>query len=105
MAQAVKQQQKIKNNVHKLQFVNRDRGYRFEDRDPDMEYLCDIIHREEISVGDLIKKVLDASDNQVSISYTTISNWLSGKTRRPQNWTLRWVAYALGYERSWNKIR
>ena len=29
--------------IHRLAHVKRDRGYRFVDRDPDMEYLCNRI--------------------------------------------------------------
>lgn len=91
-------------NVHRLDHLHRDRGYRFRDRDPDMEELCDLIEKSGLSVGDIIERVLDQSSNRVSISYTTISNWLSGKTRRPQNFTMTWVARALGYERKWRRL-
>jgi hypothetical protein len=86
---------------HNLEFIRRDRGYRFGDRDPDMEWICSIIYRSELSIGDIIEKVLDVSQDQVHISYGTISKWLDGTTKRPQNHTLKWVALALGYERSW----
>jgi hypothetical protein len=89
---------------HNLVYLNRDRGYRFEDRDPDMEWLCDMIDKSGLSIGDIIERVLDASDNQVSVGYGTIANWLSGKTRRPQNFTMTWVSYALGYQRKWTSI-
>jgi len=90
---------------HNLAYLHRDRGYRFADRDPAMEELCDIIDKSGLSIGDIIDRVLDASNNQVRISYTTIDNWLSGKTRRPSNHCLTWVGYALGYERKWRKTR
>lgn len=32
------------------------------------------------------------------------SNWLAGDVRRPQNYTLSWVARALGYERRFVRI-
>jgi len=87
-----------------LVHLHRDRGYRWEDRDPDMEWLCDMIDKSGLSIGDIIERVLDVSNNSVSVSYSTISNWLSGKTRRPQNYTLTWVAHAIGYERKWVEV-
>lgn len=92
-----------KRKPHNLHYLHRDRGYRFIDRDSDMEELCSIIHESELSTGDIIEKVLDASNNTVRLGHSTIENWLSGKTRRPQNFTLHWVGYALGYERRWKR--
>lgn len=92
-----------KTNVHKLQFINRDRGYRFHDRDPAMEELCDLISKSEMSVQAIVKAVAKETKGHYSVSHGTISNWLSGKTRRPQNFTMMWVGFALGYERKWTK--
>ena len=86
---------------HNLVHLHRDRGYRFTDRDPDLEFICDVIQKSELSVGDILERVLDVSNNSVHLSYTCVNNWLSGKTRRPQNFTLTWVAFALGLERTW----
>lgn len=83
--------------------LKRDRGYRFRDVDPDLERLRDIIDKSGLSIGDIVERVLDASNNSVHISYSTIANWLDGKTRRPQNFTMTWVAFALGYERAWRR--
>jgi hypothetical protein len=44
------------------------------------------------------------SHGQVRTAHGTVDNWLSGKTRRPQNFTLTWVGYALGYVREWKKV-
>lgn len=85
---------------HNLNFLDRDRGYRFQDRDPDMEFICNIIEKQEIAIGDIIDAVLDLSNNTVDISYGTILRWLNGKTRKPTNYYLTWVARALGVERS-----
>lgn len=88
-----------------LQHIHRDRGYRHTDRDPDMEWVCNAITRSGLDIGELIERVLDASGGSVTISYGCIERWLSGKTRRPQNHTLTWVARALGYERHWEQTR
>ena len=98
-----KAQQK-RSNVHKLQFLHRDRGYRFADRDPQMVELCSLIHVSEMDVMDICREVYLASHGAYSINNSTIYNWLNGKTRRPQNLTLNWVGFALGYERKWTKI-
>ncbi len=88
-----------RNLVH----LNRDRGYRFKERDPVLEEITKMITDSELEIGEIIEKVLDISDNQVHLSYSTIANWQSGKTRRPQNFTVVWVAAALGYKRVWQK--
>lgn len=91
--------------VHRLRFIERDRGYRFQDRDPAMEELCALIHQSEMSVYDICKGVGRATGGAYSVAHGTITNWLNGKTRRPSNHTLTWVGYALGYERKWRKSR
>lgn len=90
---------------HNLVYLHRDRGYRFVERDPDLDWIANAIDKSGMSVGDIIEAVLDASNGEVHISYATVYNWLSGKTRRPQNFTLTWVAYALGWERTWSESR
>jgi hypothetical protein len=94
-----------KATVHKLQFLERDRGYRFTDRDPAMEELCSLIHESELSVADITKEVSEATGGAYNVGHSTIQNWLSGKTRRPHNYTMTWVGFALGYERKWRRMR
>jgi len=89
--------------ANNLAHLRRDRGYRFTDRDPDMEWLCDIIEKSGLHVDEITQRILDVSNKSITISPSTINNWLNGKTRRPQNFTLTWVAHALGYERQWVK--
>jgi len=96
---------RLKTKTNRLEHLNRDRGYRWEDRDPDMEWLCNEITRSGKSVGDITQDVREASKGASQVSYGTIQNWLNGKTRRPQNFTLTWVSYALGYERRWTKLK
>jgi IS30 family transposase len=91
--------------VHKLSHVRRDRGYRFTERDPDMVWLCNIISNSEMSVGDIVDSVSRTTKGIIRVSPNTIYNWLNGKTKKPQNYTLTWVGHALGYERGWKVIK
>lgn len=89
---------------NRLDHVTRDRGYRFGDRDPDLEWIVNEITRSGLSISDLIERVLDVSSDSVWIGHSTIARWLDGTTRRPQNHTLTWVARALGYERTLARV-
>jgi hypothetical protein len=91
--------------VHNLANIRRDRGYRFTDRDPDMVWLCNIISKSELSVYEICEATARVSKGMAKVSRTTIGKWLDGTTKRPQNYTLSWVSFALGYERNWKKIR
>lgn len=90
--------------AHNLRYLHRDRGYRFTDRDPAMVELCNIIHQSELSVPQICASVAKATGGAYTIGQGTIYSWLNGKTRRPQNLTLSWVGYALGYRREWTKL-
>lgn len=94
-----------KTHAHNLVYLHRDRGYRFTDRDPAMEELCDIIEKRNLSAGAVAKLVYDASKGKVNLHYRTVENWLNGKTKKPQNYTLDWAGYALGLERKWRPIK
>jgi hypothetical protein len=96
---------KAKATAHNLAFLHRDRGYRFQERDPAMIELCTLIHDSEMSVRDIVQAVSRATGGAYNVGDSTIYNWLNGKTRRPQNITLTWVGFALGYERAWRKVR
>lgn len=89
--------------VRRLEHVTRDRGYRFVDRDPAMVELCNLITDSGMSIPDIVEAVAKATSGTYKVSATTIANWQNGTTRRPQNYTLNWVAHALGYERKWTK--
>ena len=94
----------VRSKPHNLAYLHRDRGYRFEDRDPKMVELCDLIHQSELSTHAIAEKVSRTTAGAYRVSDTTISNWLSGKTRRPQSYTMDWVGFVLGFERKWTKI-
>lgn len=94
----------VTDNTHNLGHLDRDRGYRFTDRDPVLEEVTTMITDSGLSISDIIERIEQLSDT-VTVSYSTIANWLSGKTKRPQNYTVTWVAHALGYRRAWQRVR
>lgn len=63
-----------------------------------------IINQSEMSVPDIVKEVSRATGGAYNVGPTTIYNWLNGKTKRPQNYTMTWVGFALGVERKWTPI-
>lgn len=85
-------------------YASKVKLYRFaEDHDQAMVELIDLIVRSGMTIGDIQERILDISNDQVRISYSTISNWLEGKTKKPQNFTLNWVGAAVGYTRKWTR--
>jgi hypothetical protein len=90
--------------TNNLAFLNRDRGYRFTDRDPVLEEICNIITQSGKSAYEISELTASESHNTNKISANTISNWLNGKTKKPQNYTVTWVGYVLGYRRGWTKL-
>lgn len=84
-----------------LKHLSRDKGYRWKDADPDLIWIREKITLSGYSVNDILERVLDISNNSEWLSYSTINNIMSGKTRRPQNRTINLVARALGFERKW----
>lgn len=96
---------KVGGNVHRLEFATRDTGYRWQDRDPAMEELCSLIDASNMSVEAIVRKVAIATGGAYRVGGSTIYNWLNGKTKRPQSYTMNWVGYALGYERKWTRMK
>jgi hypothetical protein len=82
----------------------KDTGYRWVDRDPVMEQICDIINQSGMSIHEICKQVSSISHGHANVSWNTIDNWLNGKTRKPSNWCVDWVAAACGYERIWRRL-
>ena len=89
--------------IHRLNLATRNKAYRWSEQDGAMAELCHLIDDSELSIAEICERVAQATKGQYKISASTISNWMSGKTRRPQNYTLTWVGYALGYTRRWEK--
>lgn len=91
----------MKNNVSPI----RDIGYRFKDRDADMDWICQQIIRSELSTYEISNIISRKTGSAYSVSPTTMNKWLNGTTKKPQNYTLTWVAYALGYEKTWGRLK
>lgn len=75
-------------------------GYRFIDKDPDMDMVVAAIGNSGLS-SEKIEALTISIGRKVSAS--TIVGWTYGRTKRPQNFTLNSVMIALGYEREWKK--
>jgi hypothetical protein len=85
--------------------LDRDKGYRFVDRDPDLDFICDLIDKSGKTCREISQMVAKVSGGSANVSHSTIAKWLSTRTRRPQNYTITWVTYALGYKREWVTIQ
>ena len=82
--------------VRNLQHLQRDRGYRFNDPDPILEFL-----RADITdSGWPLQYISERS----GVSLATLYNWMGGKTRSPRNSTVEAVLVALGWERQLRQI-
>ena len=92
-------------NINNLQTVEHESGYRHVDADPFMEQVRGLILDSGMSIGDIIDEIYDQSGGVVNMSWSTIDNWQTGKTKRPQNFTLTWVLRAIGYERTVTPIK
>lgn len=91
------------NKPNNLVFINRDRGYRFVDRDPVMAEICTIV-TDSGKTCEEISQLTSRASGSLKVAPSTIRNWLNGKTIRPQNYTVTWVGYVLGWKRGWTKI-
>jgi hypothetical protein len=87
-----------------LAFLNRDRGYRWRDRDPVIEEICAIITASGKSTKEISEMTAKASNGIHKVSATTMSRWLDGTTRKPTNYCVTWVGYVLGWRRGWHQI-
>ena len=77
--------------VRNLNHLTRDKGYRFQDRDPILEFITNDI----TDSGWPLSLISERS----GVSIGTLSNWQSGKTKHPQNITVDAVLKALGWTR------
>lgn len=76
-------------------------GYRFVDKDPDMEYVVAAIGNSGKS-PEQIEKLTTRIGRRVSAA--AVTGWMFGATKRPQNYTLTSVMYALGFNRLWTPM-
>lgn len=75
--------------TNNLAHINRDRGYRFVDRDPVMQQVTDAITTSGRSLAWISQRS--------GVSEGTLQNWMNGTTRRPQHLTVTFVMQALGF--------
>ncbi len=87
-----------------LAHVKRDKGYRFNDRDPVLDEICRLITDSGLPTYEISRRTKSLSKGVCSIGHTTMNKWLNGETRKPQNFTITWVASALGYTRKFVKL-
>ena len=80
-----------------LAHINRDRGYRFIKQDPILRDVSRAITESGLSLARIASKS--------GVTTCTISRWMSGKVKRPQNLTVEFVLKALGYKRVLIKIK
>jgi hypothetical protein len=74
-----------------LSHLNRDRGYRFTDRDPVLELVSRVITDSGLSLA--------AIEAKSGVCAPTLRKWMNGVTKRPQNATVDMVLRQLGYTR------
>ena len=91
-----------KSRPNNLAFLHRDRGYRFIDRDPVLEEICTIITQSGKTPHEISE--LTAQSGGAKVAPQTIYKWLNGDTKKPQNFTVTWVGYVLGWKRGWAKL-
>jgi hypothetical protein len=82
----------------------RDKGYRFKDRDPVMDDVCRMITDSGLSLK-AISDLTAGVGSWARVVPGTMKRWLDGRTRKPQNFTVTWVAYVLGFERKWIRVK
>ena len=82
--------------VRNLNHLYRDRGYRFNDPDPILEF----IRADITDSGWPIEYISERS----GVSQATLYNWMNGKTKTPRNSTVEAVLVALGWERQLRQI-
>lgn len=78
--------------ANNLTYLNRDRGYRFTDRDPVMDFIT----KDITDSGWPLTYVAERS----GVSRACLANWQNGKTKHPQNMTVEAVLKALGWSRN-----
>jgi hypothetical protein len=93
----VKLSERRKPRVNRISHAARDKGYRHIDKDPVLIRLIEIVEQSPKS----LKKICDES----GVSQSCIRNWMYGRTKRPHNVTMDFVARAIGYARGdWKRL-
>lgn len=75
------------------------RYYRFKDADPVLLTVCNLIEDSGLKSTEIVGSVYKATNSVYAPSPSTIDRWLAGGVKKPQNFIVDWVLFALGYER------
>ena len=70
--------------------------------DEDVERLAALVQRSGLKDHAIAAKVSAA--RHAKTSPETVANVRELSTRRPQNYTLKWIGWAIGYSREWRKM-
>lgn len=90
-ATVIKLPTRSKPRVNRVSHAQRDKGYKFIEKDPVLDALITLVEQSP--------KSLKAICDQSGVSQSCLRNWMYGKTKRPQNITMEFVARAIGYQR------
>lgn len=96
--------QSPRSNLNRI-MRNQDRREKFQDQDTDVGRVAAMILESGMSTGEICRAVYEYSRHEWMPHYKTIDNLLEGKTRRPHNNTLKWIALTLGWRRVWQRIQ
>ena len=77
-------------------------AYRFRSKDPAID-AWRTVAQEYFGKRNLAKADYKQAEELGGPSWSTMRQWLEGKTMRPQNATLEAAGRALGYERVWRR--
>jgi hypothetical protein len=72
------------------------------DVDPEVEQLAALIQRSGLSDSAIALKV--GRKRILGMAPETVRNVRELAVRRPQNYTLQWIGWALGFRRVWEKL-
>lgn len=73
------------------------KSYSFRTKDPVIDELRTLVRDS--------KKSYTMISNTSNVSASTLHNWFHGETRRPQSASIEAVGRALGWKRTWVKMR
>jgi hypothetical protein len=93
----VKTQRTQRTNIQRLQTGYS--GYRWQDQDPVMEALCYAIDQSGLKAWEISQRTYKITHGVGRVADGTITRWLKGETKRPQNMTMDMVGFAIGKRR------
>lgn len=78
------------------------KAYLFKEKDPVIDELATIM---QDTYGEDWSKKFGQIERDGGASYTSLTNWFYGKTRRPQNASIEATGRAMGMQRVWVKLK